>query len=241
MPAGKQSRQRRVLADGSLAPELVGTRYGSLKIVSNRTEGTTFNLRAEVSCKRCGKRHMALFHNIRKRPQTAACPHCNGRRPVTVPQWLYERCQAQQDRCCNPTSTAYRGYGKRGIEFRFQGPNEAARWVADNLGIAKRSMHLDRIDNDGHYEPGNLRWSTLVASMNNTRKSNGSKRARFIAFRRSFPDVRYADKTLYRLIKLGLTDKQIMKRWAQPSHKPKGKYGTFSTLGPYRGSLPTDG
>lgn len=239
MTAGKGLRMRLVDNSGLLAPDLVGSQYGSLSIVSRATQDGSYNLRVEVQCARCGERHFARFHNIRKRPQTAACPHCNGRQPVLVPQWLYRRCQSQLQRCNNPNSAAFERYGARGIEFRFSSVNEAAHWVAANLGVPKdRAMQLDRMDNNGHYEPGNLRWANAVANMNNTRVSGG--RLRFTEFRKNFPHVKYADATLSRMINQGLTDDQINERWQMPSHKPKGKYGTFSTLGPYRGSLPTD-
>lgn len=233
MKAGKQSRRRLVDRCGLLAQELVGSQYGSLKIVSRMTEGSSDRLRVQVKCDRCGETHMALYHNIRKRPDTNACPHCNGRQPVTVPKWLYRRCQSQQDRCNNPRSTSYARYGGRGIQFRFPSPNEAAQWIAENLGIQDRSLEIDRIDNNGHYEPGNLRWVHPVENIGNSRKSTGS-REKFIAFRENHPEIRYADATLRRLICSGMTDKQIIERWNIPSCKPKGKYGTFSTLGLYR-------
>lgn len=238
MTVGKGLRKRLVDSSGLLAPDLVGSQYGSLTIVSRATQDGSYNLRVEVQCARCGERHFARFHNIRKRPETAACPHCNGRKPVLVPEWLYQRCQAQMQRCNNPKAAAFERYGGRGIEFRFKSVNDAAHWVALNLGVPDdRTMQLDRMNNAGHYEPGNLRWSTAAGNMNNTRVSGG--RMRFTAFRKNFPHVKYADATLSRMINQGLTDEQINERWQMPSHKPKGKYGTFSTLGPYRGSLPT--
>lgn len=240
MTAGSPSKRRLIDASRLLAPDLVGSRYGSLEIISRRTEGSGDALKVEVCCERCSATHMARYHNIRKRPNTAACPHCNGRQPVTVPHWLYQRCQAQQDRCRNPNSTSFERYGGRGVRFNFAGPNEAATWIAENIGVADPSMELDRIDNSGHYEPGNLRWVHPVVNMNNRRNTTGS-RERFINFRKCYPEVRYADRTLTRLIGQGLTDEQIVERWAIPSCKPKGKYGTFSTLGLYRDLPPTDG
>lgn len=240
MSVGKVSRARLVMGDGLLAPELVGRRFGSLRIVSRKVEGSSHGLRVEVECERCKARHMARFHNMRKRPGTRACPSCNGREPVTVPKWLYQRCQAQRDRCCNPRSTSYERYGARGVEFRFPSVNAAARWIAENLGVADRSMEIDRKDNAGHYEPGNLQWSTPAENMNNNRKSDGANRDRFIAFRKAHPEVRYADATLVRFIRQGLADAEIVERWKAPSAKPKGKYGTFSTLGLYTGSRSTD-
>jgi hypothetical protein len=239
MTAGRGLRKRRVGGDGLLAPELLGARFGSLTIVSREVQGASDKLRVLARCDRCSSEHWALFHNLRKRAESvAACPHCNPRLPVLVPPWLYQRVQSQMDRCNNPNSSSFGRYGARGIKFRFSSVNEAAHWVAANLGVPDRALQLDRIDNAGHYEPGNLRWTTPVGNQNNTRVSGG--RARFIAFRKAFPGVRYADATLARMLRT-MTPEEIVGRWKKHSHKPKGKYGTFSTLGPYRGSLPTDG
>src|ERR1017187_3915384 len=111
MTASKHLKRWNVDSLGLLVPELVGAQFGSLTIISRRTEASSFELRVEVECARCGMQHMARFYNIKKRPKTAACPHCNGREPVTVPKWLYRRCQAQQDRCTNSRSTCYERYG----------------------------------------------------------------------------------------------------------------------------------
>jgi hypothetical protein len=141
------------------------------------------------------------------------------------------------ERCQNPSCLYFPRYGGRGIKFLFPSANDAAQWIAENLGIADRSFQIDRIENDGHYEPGNLRWASRVKQQNNTRVSDGTRRQRTIDFRANYPHVRYADTTLYRLMHLGLTDEEILTRWELPSCKPKGKYGTFSPQGLYRGSL----
>ena len=98
---------------------------------------------------------------------------------------------------------------------------------------------MDREDNDGHYEPGNLRWVPSVINVNNSRKTRGERRARFIAIRLEHPEITYADTTLQSMLGR-FTDEEIIARFHNPSCKPKGKYGTSSTLGLYRGSLPTD-
>lgn len=152
--------------------------------------------------------------------------------PVNVPKWLYRRCQAQKDRCENEKNSHYHLYGGRGIKFNFESPNAAAHWIAENIGVQARAMELDRTDNNGHYEPGNLRWVHPVTNISNSRKSKHG-REKFASFREKHPEVKYADRTLMKLI-LTMSEAEIIQRWNTPSHKPKGKYGTFTTLGLYR-------
>ena len=232
--------KRLVDSSGLLAPELVGCQFGSLTIVSRKADGRSDKLKVEVQCSLCGQAHMALYHNMRKRQDRASCAKCKGRKPVTVPRWLYQRCQAQQDRCRNPKSCNYKHYGARGIEFRFPSVNDAATWIAENLGIADKSFQIDRVDNSGHYEPGNLRWASRVTQMNNCRQSKGC-RDRFLSFRKAHPEVRYSDRYLTEMLRLGFSDDWILKRYqVSKARNQFVRSGTYSMQGPYSASQQTD-
>jgi hypothetical protein len=71
-------------------------------------------------------------------------------------------------RCVNPDAPQFADYGGRGILFRF----ESFKQFLGCLGRRPTSKHsLDRIDNDGHYEPGNVRWAVKTQQNANQRRT----------------------------------------------------------------------
>ena len=60
-------------------------------------------------------------------------------------------------RCNDTNDNRYYTYGARGIEFRFKSFEEFIGCIGDR---PSKDHSLDRIVNDGHYEPGNIRWAT---------------------------------------------------------------------------------
>jgi len=85
-----------------------------------------------------------------------------------------------KQRCTNPKRSQYKRYGGRGIEFRY---TSYKQFLAD-VGCRPSPEHeLDRENNNGHYEPGNVRWVTGSLSSANrtssTPNTNGFKGAHF--------------------------------------------------------------
>jgi hypothetical protein len=150
---------------------------------------------------------------------------------------LSHRLQYAKRRCESHSCVGYKTYGARGIKFKFRSVREAVIWVAENLPHPNYiGVEIDRINNDGHYEPGNLQLSTRRVNANNRYTTFwvpvAGGRLAMQDFKRAYPECGYGRDQIKDLVERGLTGEQITAqfkagRWktcGQYQRKPRGKY-----------------
>lgn len=81
----------------------------------------------------------------------------------------YEIWKAVKARCNNKNGINYKRYGGRGIVVCKRWSKSFENFYKDMGSRPSLDYSIDRINNDGNYEPGNCKWSTRIEQANNTR------------------------------------------------------------------------
>jgi hypothetical protein len=159
--------------------------------------------------------------NLRKRPKRDA-----------ISERLARRFHFAKRRCEAPSCAGYKTYGARGVKFLFPSVQAAVEWTLRNLPHSTYlGMEIDRIDNDGHYAPGNLQLSTRQKNANNRYTTfwvplaDGSRLA-MRDFMRTYPECKYGRDRIKDLVERGFSGEQIIERfqtsyWKMTWRKPK--------------------
>ena len=121
----------------------------------------------------CGEYTVATASQVRT-GKTKSCGHLksagNRRTHGQHNSKLYIAWCNMKARCDNVSHKQYKDYGGRGI--RYFGPWKDFEIFAKDVGNPPTKKHtLDRINNNGNYEPGNIRWAERVVQARNTRQN----------------------------------------------------------------------
>ena len=160
--------------------DLTGQKFGRLTVLQCAGRDNVGRALWQCRCQCDGRVVIVASYSLRSgNSRSCGClmREVNSTHGLTYHE-LYPTWLGIKQRCENPNNTRYSYYGGSGISiyppWRDSFPL-FLNYVLEHIGERPEGMTIDRIDNDGNYEPGNLRWATQEQQNWNQRRPSRNR------------------------------------------------------------------
>lgn len=159
--------------------DLTGQKFGRLTVLEYKGPAKDRGAMWLCECE-CGNKPIVRANNLRSgKSRSCGClareraiEKCTRHNMSNTS--LYYAWNTMRSRCSNPKSHKYKMYGARGIKVCKEWENDFKKfydYVSQLPHFEEKGRTLDRINDNGNYEPGNVRWATPGEQANNTRRN----------------------------------------------------------------------
>jgi hypothetical protein len=156
-----------------IVKDLTGLQFGRLTVIKRVNNNKPYGSKWLCKCD-CGN-ELIVFSNNLKRGNTRSCGCLALQLRTKHTHWgdkVYKAWDNMRNRCINPNATGYEYWGGRGIKVCDEWLNDFKtfyNYVSTLEHFGEKGYSLDRIDNDGNYEVGNVRWANKTEQNLNKR------------------------------------------------------------------------
>ena len=156
---------------------LTGQTFGRLTIIERAENAKNKATRWKSVCK-CGNKIVVLASSLRS-GRTKSCG-CLNSETTAKRNFLHGMSHSSEhniwwamiQRCYNPNNNAFDRYGGRGVTVCNEWRDNFMAFF-NHVGPRPSSKYsIDRVDNDGNYEPNNVRWATRKQQADNKRNNH---------------------------------------------------------------------
>jgi len=162
-----------------------GEKIGGCVFVKDIFTPPSKHRRAIFICPFCGEEFESSITNVKHNKKKNKCEKCiskNRMKHGLSRSSVYKKWQNMVTRCYNPNTPYYKNYGGRGIAVCDEWKDDFEAfydYVKSLPDFMKKGYTIDRINNNGNYELGNIRWADRKTQLKN-RRINGNNTSGYV-------------------------------------------------------------